>query len=390
MNVNLTVEQIVGDPVATQFKSILESNEIEYKLENAELYYEFPIFKEMDGQIISSKMLLASQTHGVIIAWTSNATTPADFMGELPTIESKLEQAFTALYSRLIRNRTLRKSKNQLLFNLETIIFAPLIQNPPSIAEHESALLFTIHDLEEYLDKKSENPLDFIIFKELVATIEGAKGLIRPRERAVSNNDPDSKGNAAKTVESEIASFDLNQKHGSMVVLDGLQRIRGLAGSGKTVVLAMKAALTHLRDPDATIIYTFYTKSLYQLVQRLITRFYRQYDDKDPDWTKLRIMHAWGAPKFPGYITKHVSHTALGHWPSQRQFPKLNKILLSLHVPICCQKPVSNPFAIICLLTKVKISLPHLFDYASESQSVRGWFGHMMICRPFFKHQPRR
>src|SRR5207244_4454545 len=93
---------------------------------------------------------------------------------------------------------------------------------------------------------------------------------------------------------------DQRQKHGSMIELDGLQRIRGLAGSGKTVVLAMKAALTHLRDPEARILYTFSTKSLYQHIQRLVTRFYRQYDDRDPDWTRLKIMHAWGGRNTPG------------------------------------------------------------------------------------------
>ena len=64
----------------------------------------------------------------------------------------------------------------------------------------------------------------------------------------------------------------------------------------------MKAALTHLRDPDARILYTFSTKSLYQHIQRLVTRFYRQYDDRDPDWTRLRIMHAWGGRKSGVYF----------------------------------------------------------------------------------------
>ncbi|HET7116398.1 MAG TPA: ATP-binding domain-containing protein, partial [Hanamia sp.] len=65
-------------------------------------------------------------------------------------------------------------------------------------------------------------------------------------------------------------------------------------------VLALKAAIAHLRNPNAVIVYTFYTKSLYQYIQRLITRFYRQYDDKDPDWGKLKILHAWGGISNPG------------------------------------------------------------------------------------------
>lgn len=49
-----------------------------------------------------------------------------------------------------------------------------------------------------------------------------------------------------------------------------------------------------LRYPEAKIALTFHTKSLYQHVRRMITRFYRQYDDRDPDWEKMHVLHAWG------------------------------------------------------------------------------------------------
>jgi superfamily I DNA and RNA helicase len=36
------------------------------------------------------------------------------------------------------------------------------------------------------------------------------------------------------------------------------------------------------------------------LVKRLITRFYRQFDDRDPDWDHMHILHAWGSKGTPG------------------------------------------------------------------------------------------
>jgi superfamily I DNA and RNA helicase len=131
------------------------------------------------------------------------------------------------------------------------------------------------------------------IFVELITTIEGSKGLIKTKIR--ENVRKDSKGDVVNILEKEIAQFDEFQKSAYSSIVEGVSRIRGLAGSGKTVVLALKAALTHLRYPDANIVYTFYTKSLYQHIQRLITRFYRQFDDKDPNWNKLEIIHAWGS-----------------------------------------------------------------------------------------------
>ena len=73
-----------------------------------------------------------------------------------------------------------------------------------------------------------------------------------------------------------------------------------MAGSGKTVVLAMKAAQLHINNPEEKILYTFYTKSLYDQVKRLITRFYRMTQDHDPNWENLHILHAWGGINQPG------------------------------------------------------------------------------------------
>jgi superfamily I DNA and RNA helicase len=110
-------------------------------------------------------------------------------------------------------------------------------------------------------------------------------------------------------VEREIAVFDAEQKRAALNILDGPQRIRGLAGSGKTIILTMKAAQIHLQHPEAQILYTFYTKSLYDLIKVLITRFYRTFSDNDPDWSKIDIMHAWGGYALPGvYSTTAAVH----------------------------------------------------------------------------------
>src|SRR5207253_2531381 len=93
------------------------------------------------------------------------------------------------------------------------------------------------------------------IYLETISTIEGAKGLIRPSKREIEELPEDTKGRLAAQLESEITTFDRKQKDGSLMPFAGPQRIRGLAGSGKTVVLAMKAAITHVRDPKAQILY---------------------------------------------------------------------------------------------------------------------------------------
>jgi superfamily I DNA and RNA helicase len=83
-------------------------------------------------------------------------------------------------------------------------------------------------------------------------------------------------------------------------MISGPQRIRGLAGSGKTVILAMKAALAHLEDPESRILVTYYTRSLRNHLTGLITRFYRHFGEGDPDWSKIHVYHGWGRQELPG------------------------------------------------------------------------------------------
>lgn len=90
-----------------------------------------------------------------------------------------------------------------------------------------------------------------------------------------------------------------------------------MAGSGKTIILAMKAAMIHMENPDANILYTFYTKSLYDQIKQLITRLYRMHEDHDPNWDKIDILHAWGGKTLPGVyynacIDNGISSLSLG------------------------------------------------------------------------------
>ena len=194
------------------------------------------------------------------------------------------------------------------------------------------------------------------VFSELVATLDGSKGMIGQKSRptAVKN----SKAFFVKALEDEIAVFDNRQRYGFVIPTDGPQRIRGIAGSGKTVVLAMKAAITHLKFRDARIIYTFYTKSLYQLVKRLITRFYRQFDDKDPDWSTVKIMHAWGGRSYPGvYYEACINH---GITP-----------LTYSDLRVEAFKKRTSVFDVACTALKESVKLKSIYDYLFIDEGAR-------------------
>lgn len=312
MEINSTDQRLRADPAANALAAALRENAAEWGLDKAQLYVDFPLFREDDALIVS-KALVVSQRHGVIVFGTH---TGEELSGsELNRLRNGLDQVFTHVYGRLIRYRTLKASRTELKFPVSAAVFAPEAVAPEAVApaaadeEQDVPVIRSVPQLRAYLDSLDTAALSEETYREAISVVEGGKGLLPVRERDVTNVSPSAKASLVNALEAEIRQFDRDQKLGFLGVLDGPQRIRGLAGSGKTVVLAMQAALTHLRHPDARIAFTFHTKSLYQHVKRLITRFYRQYDDRDPDWDQLQVLHAWGGRTNPGiyYNACHAS-----------------------------------------------------------------------------------
>ena len=123
-------------------------------------------------------------------------------------------------------------------------------------------------------------------------------------KRRTGSTEPNSRGSILKEIEKQLADLDRQQKSAAYETPSGPQRIRGLAGSGKTVVLALKAAYLHAIHPDWDIVVTFYSRSLYQQFRDLVLRFSFEYSKNEPDWRKLRILQAWGSRNSPGVYSE--------------------------------------------------------------------------------------
>jgi superfamily I DNA and RNA helicase len=85
---------------------------------------------------------------------------------------------------------------------------------------------------------------------------------------------------------------------------DGPQRIRGLAGTGKTVVLSMKAAIAHKMHPDYKILFVFNTKSMINEIKNIISKYYEKEAQKGVNWENLEVLHAWGGAELEGLYSK--------------------------------------------------------------------------------------
>ena len=113
-------------------------------------------------------------------------------------------------------------------------------------------------------------------------------------DRTDAPREPVRRGAHYEHVVKGLRGLDEQQQEIGMLVPPGPQQFRGIAGSGKTVLLAMKVARTHQKYPDWNVAFTFNSKSLYDQLTALVDRFYRRFANDEPDWDKLDIIHAWG------------------------------------------------------------------------------------------------
>ena len=133
----------------------------------------------------------------------------------------------------------------------------------------------------------------------------GHSAMFRPEPKE-SNASEKTRGWIIAQARSRLTELDLQQQRIGKQIPPGPQRIRGIAGSGKTVLLAQKAAAMHLRHPDWDIAFVFFTRSLYQHVRELVDRWLKTFSNGDVQYTaevsrKLRVLHAWGAQEQEGF-----------------------------------------------------------------------------------------
>jgi len=366
MDLNTTEKHLQEeDPLSLEIVRHIKTIEVEHSIETI-VYFKFPLYRE-DSEVIFSPLVVLSPNSGLFIIGTSNLGERTKKL-DLERVDSELDQIFNIIFSRLVKVKGLRKSKAILNFNMTPLIYAPNALETES-PDLESEVITNTTDLSDLVI--NGNPLKEEQINLIRSVLEGSKGLFSVKHRDTEGFSEESKVKKLAQIETGIGLFDKDQKYGYMSVLSGPQRIRGLAGCGKTVVLAMKAALTHLQDPTAKICFTFHTKSLYQHVKRIVTRFYRQYDDKDPNWENFTILHAWGGKTYPGVYYNACQahgHRAMPFGAAQGRSP-------------------SDPFGFACKDLLENQTISELYDYVfvDEAQDFNEHF--LKLCLMLAKKQ---
>jgi superfamily I DNA and RNA helicase len=258
------------------------------------MYLGYPVLATADDRV-DVDALLVSQDHG-FVAFQFAGVSPTSKQEWREIVDSQ-DRLFGVLDSHLRRHDGLRRGR-QLTVQVETVTVFPTEVIPPDgVADGRYLGADEVADFVTGLP-----PIEPQVYQALQAALQRVS-TIKPVKRRGNVQNRTSRGAILKEIEKGIANLDEWQKRAAIESPEGPQRIRGLAGSGKTIVLALKAAYLHAQHPDWRIAVTFESRALYQQIVDLVTRFSFEHSNDAPDFERLQIMHAWGSSSRNGVYT---------------------------------------------------------------------------------------
>lgn len=169
-----------------------------------------------------------------------------------------------------------------------------------------------LNNFEEIIDiyEDSADIFDNVLIEKANRAIQTAYGLSKNDDRSISN--PNSLGAKIKARNTFIGTFDEQQFNMIHSYDNNNLRIRGLAGSGKTILLVKKMAYLHYKFPDKNLVFVFYTVSLKQSIFELFKKYYKDYDRYgEPNLNKIEILHGWGGSIRKGFYSEVCSKVSM-------------------------------------------------------------------------------
>lgn len=258
-------------------------------------YLGYPVLSTA-GERVEIDGLLVSREHGVVALLLRPTPPAANDAARWAALSDEQDRVAFAVDANLKRYDSLRVRRD-LAVPVEVVtVFA----TPPNVPAGQAGRYVAPDTLVEALNDLRGVEDQF--WRHLNAAIQHTS-MMRPPKRRANATRAGSRGQLLQRIESEIANLDEWQKKAAIESPEGPQRIRGLAGSGKTIVLAMKAAYLHAQRPDWKIAVTFYSRALHAQFASLIERFMLENGD-EPNWENLQVLHAWGGTGRPGLYSR--------------------------------------------------------------------------------------
>lgn len=254
---------------------------------SGEIYLGYPIYiDEIAGKQTCVDIALISKIGVYIVNILTNPVT--DYTEIQDDIYAKVESRF--------KKQPFLFKRRKLIFDFHVVTYSM-----SSMSQIDDCpLVTTAEELVEFInDTKSDVEFSDDLYHKIISGIQEAYGINLHKERG--NVTEGTKAYAISKMSSLIEKYDSRQMEAILSDTTGIQRIRGMAGSGKTIVLARKAVELHTAHPDWDIVVTYSTRTLKEQLISLISRFYAAKNDGAKyDDSKLKVMQSWGSATAKG------------------------------------------------------------------------------------------
>ena len=215
---------------------------------DGQLYIGYPIFSTPEGRYPIDAILISPENGVIVFHIIEGTTLPDDYKEIQDDIYNKLEAK--------LRNHKALMSGRNLNVLMNVITYAPAV-----VVSGSADKGYPVCSDDTLIKNITEKKDQFDTYRQVLSVIQSISTIRKGiKKRKIAKND--SRGAKLQKLEESIANLDNQQSKAVIETVDTVQRIRGLAGSGKTIVLALKAAYLHSQNPEWNLAVTFQTRSL--------------------------------------------------------------------------------------------------------------------------------
>lgn len=261
---------------------------------NGTLYFSHPTFGNANADSLTvADALLVSEEHGLVVfdlsARSRNGKKSCEW---IKYIKNRQDKIYSNINSMLIKNEYVARARK---FTIDPKIITVVNSLPKNISSDD----LIITDIESATDAKNLKCI-FDKFSSLEKDyVRALNSIIQGISNAEFNT------NEALAQCNNFGNFIFNDLNGKTSILNqdqlnaalsypqGPQRIQGVPGSGKTTIIALKAAHLHVANPNWNIAVTFRNMALASHLRYLIRRFVFTISRDEPDWSKLHVTRCW-------------------------------------------------------------------------------------------------
>jgi hypothetical protein len=306
-------------------KKVWDSVKGSFGERNCIAYWKYPIFSRVGETRKEPDILIADKELGLVVIEVKSIRIEQfksisghvwNFEGFYVRSANPYEQAENQLFALLAHadmERSLRRKVNgRVLIALPYITkqewvnrgFDKLPSCPPIIFADEMGRAGLINKVTNAGKVVEGINLEQSQWELLLSVLKGDTVLRKEVDGSVG--DTETRAGVIKLLKQQMYDIDMQQDHIGKVIPPGPQRIRGIAGSGKTVLLCEKAAHMHLSHPEWDIALVFFTRSLYDTITKLVDKWLRFFTNGEKGYdaetnVKLRVLHTWGAKDRDGF-----------------------------------------------------------------------------------------